>query len=154
MRIHINKGSDVPSRRQISEQIVLSIATAMLKPGDVLPSVRALAMRLGISRNTASAAYKDLVQRLYIERRHGRKMVVRALDALPLAPREDLDDLIDAAIRAARHRGYTLQELRKRVRERLLIEPPDHVLIAEPEAGMRRLLQLEISEALHLTAEA
>jgi len=154
MRFHIDKSSDVPIRSQISEQIVLSIATTMLKPGDVLPSVRELAIRLGISRNTASAAYKDLVQRLYIERRHGRKMVVRALDALPLAPREDLDDLIDAAIRAARHRGYTLQELRKRVRERLLIEPPDHVLIAEPEAGMRRLLQLEISEALHLTAEA
>ncbi len=81
-------------------------------------------------------------------------MVVRALDALPLAPRQDLDDLIDAAIRTARERGFTLQELRKRVRERLLIEPPDHVLIVEPEPGMRRLLQLELAETLPFTVEA
>jgi len=148
MRFHINKSSDVPIRSQISEQIVMSIATSVLKPGDVLPSVRELAIRLGISRNTASAAYQDLVERMYIEGRRGAKMVVRPLDSLPLAPREDLDDLIDATVRAAREHGYSMQELRQRVRERLLMEPPDHVLIVEPETGMRRILLQEILSTL------
>jgi DNA-binding transcriptional regulator YhcF (GntR family) len=154
MRILINKNSDVPIRSQISEQVAMSIATARLKPGAVLPSVRELANRLDISRNTVSAAYQDLVDRMYIERRRGAKMVVRPLDALPLAPREDLDDLIDAAIRTARQHGYTLQELTQRVRERLLIEPPDHVLVVEPEPGMRRLLLQEISAALPRSVSA
>jgi DNA-binding transcriptional regulator YhcF (GntR family) len=154
MRLHINKNSEVPIRSQIAEQIVLSIATATLKPGDVLPSVRELAIRLGISRNTASAAYQDLVDRSYVERRRGAKMVVRALEALPVSPRVDLDDLIDAAIRTARQHGYTLQELRQRVRERLLIQPPDHVLIVEPEPGMQRLLLHEMRETLPFNVDA
>jgi DNA-binding transcriptional regulator YhcF (GntR family) len=154
MRIHIDKSSEIPVRSQISEQIVMSIATSMLKPGAVLPSVRELAIRLKISRNTVSAAYQDLVERLYLERRRGAKMVVRSLDALPLAPRVDLDDLIDAAIRSAYEHGYSLQELEQRVRQRLLVEPPDHVLVVEPEAGMRRLLQREASEAVPFKVDA
>jgi DNA-binding transcriptional regulator YhcF (GntR family) len=154
MRIHIDKSSEVSVRSQISEQIVMSIATSMLKPGAVLPSVRELAIRLKISRNTVSAAYQDLVERSYLERRRGAKMVVRPLDALPLDPRLDLDDLIDAAIRSACEHGYTLQELEQRVRQRLLVEPPDHVLVVEPEAGMRRLLQLEVSESVPFKVDA
>jgi len=70
-------------------------------------------------------------------------------------PIGDLDDLIDDTIRTALERGYTLQELRKRVRERLLIVPPDHVLIIEDEPGMRRLLRQELSDMLPLlTIEA
>ena len=70
-------------------------------------------------------------------------------------PIGDLDDLIDDTIRTALERGYTLQELRKRVRERLLIVPPDHVLIIEDEPGMRRLLRQGLSDMLPLlTIEA
>jgi DNA-binding transcriptional regulator YhcF (GntR family) len=154
MRIHIDKSSEVPVRSQISEQIVMSIATSMLKPGAALPSVRELAIRLKISRNTVSAAYQDLVERSYLERRRGAKMVVRPLDALPFAPRADLDDLIDATVRSALQHGYTLEQLQERVRQRLSEEPPDHVLIVEPEVGMRRILQREIAEKLPFRIDA
>ena len=108
-----------------------------------------MALRHKIHPNTVSEAYKDLVQRHWIKRHRGKKMVVRPFDALD-HPVEDLDDLIDDTIRAALKRGYTLQKLRKRVRERLLIKPPDHVLIVEDEPGMRRLLRWELSEMLPL----
>jgi len=42
MNIRIDKGSDVTVHRQLAEQIVFLIATGKLKPGDALPSVRAM----------------------------------------------------------------------------------------------------------------
>jgi hypothetical protein len=67
---------------------------------------------------------------------------------------EDLDDLIDATIRTARERGYTLQQLRERARARLLAAPSDHVLIVEGDAGMRRLLHDELSRMVPMRVEA
>jgi DNA-binding transcriptional regulator YhcF (GntR family) len=63
MRIRIDRDSEIPIGQQLAEQIVFLIATHALKPGDVLPSVRALGTRQRISPNTVSQAYKDLVQR-------------------------------------------------------------------------------------------
>jgi len=45
MNIRLSKESEVPIRRQLTEQIVFLIATEMLKPGEALPSVRRLARR-------------------------------------------------------------------------------------------------------------
>jgi len=154
MHIRIDKASDVTVCKQLSEQIVFLIATGRLKAGDALPSVRQIALRHKIHANTVSEAYKDLVQRHWLKRHRGKKMVVRPFDELD-HPIGDLDDLIDDTIRTALERGYTLQELRKRVRERLLIVPPDHVRSIEDEPGMRRLLRQELSDMLPLlTIEA
>jgi GntR family transcriptional regulator len=154
MTIRIDKTSDVPIRIQISEQIAMSIVMRVLKPGDTLKSTREVARRLRISRNTVSAAYQDLVRRLYVERHRGGKMIVRVIGKLVPSAKQDLDDVIDSAIQMARERGYTLQQLRGRIRDRLLTQPPDHVLIAEDEPGMRGLLQREISGLLRVAADA
>jgi len=53
----------------------------------------------------------------------------------------------------AREQGYSLQSLRQRVRERLLAEPPDHILVVEADAGLRRLLQAEIRAAINWPVE-
>src|SRR5947207_294241 len=151
MRIHIDKSSAVPVFAQISEQIAMHIATGEIKAGTVLPSYRDLERRLMISRATIGRAYKDLLSRGRIQRHRGAKMVVCPLDWPFDSQRGDLDDLIDATILKARERGYTLQDLRKCLRERLLIEPPDHVLIVEEEQEMRQLLRQELSEMLRFT---
>src|SRR2546426_6402034 len=122
MQILIDKGSEVPVRKQLSEQIVFLIATGALKAGDPLPSVREMARRHEIHANTVSEAYQDLVQRHWLKGHRGKKMVVRPFDDLNRAV-GDLDDVIDDTIRTALERGYTLQQLRKRLRERLLITP-------------------------------
>src|SRR5262245_31490261 len=154
MKIDINKNSEVTICDQLSQQIVFLIATWKLKPGDQLPSVRELALRCKIHSNTVSDAYKDLVQRLWIKRHHGKRMVVREPYEPPDLRSEDLDDLIDAMIRSVRQRGHTMQELRKRVRERLWIAPSDHVLIIEDDPSLRRLLHRELSEILSVPVKA
>ncbi len=142
MEIRINKQSEVPLRQQLAEQIVFLIATEELTAGEPLPSVRALARRLKIHHNTVSEAYQDLVRRNWLVRRRGRRVVVRCPENIPGRRRtQDLDDLINAVIRAAREEGYSLQTLRARVRERLLAQAPDHILVVELEPGLRRIMQ-------------
>ena len=154
MDIRISKESEVPLRQQLAEQIVLLIATEKLKPAEALPSVRELARRLMIHHNTVSQAYQDLVRRNWLVRRRGSHLVVRSPQALGRpAHEQDLDDLINAVIEVAREGGYSLQALRERVRERLLAQPPDHILAVEEEPGLCRLLKEEIRTALHCPVE-
>ena len=154
MDIRIDKKSEIPIRQQLAEHIIYSIATERLKPGEALPSVRELARRLKIHHNTVSQAYKDLVSRTWLVGRRGSRVVVRSSGKLDGQEQgHDLDDLINTTIRVAREQGYSLQELRERVRTRLLAEPPDHVLVVENDPGLRRLLQEEIRAALDRPAE-
>lgn len=44
--------------------------------------------------------------------------------------------------------GYSLQMLRERVRERLLAQPPDHILVVEQEEGLREIIRHEVHEEL------
>jgi DNA-binding transcriptional regulator YhcF (GntR family) len=155
MEIRISKQSGVPVRQQLAEQITFMIATGKVKSGDSLPSVRELARRLKVHHNTVSEAYQDLVRRTWLVRHRGKRLMV--------APREmarraeaalDLDDLINVTIRAAREFGYSLQELRVRVRGRLLAQPPDHILVVEEDRGLREIIAEEIRESLHWPVES
>ena len=141
-------------RQQLAEQIIFSIATERLKPGEALPSVRDLARRLKIHRNTVSQAYRDLKRRAWLAGVRGGRVVVRASGRqVQSADSSDLDDLINATIRLAREQGYTLQALRERVRARLSAQPPDRFLVVEQEPALRALLQQEIREAINKPVE-
>jgi len=154
MDLRISKESEVPLRQQLAEQIVLHIATGKLQAGQALPSVRELARRLKIHHNTVSEAYQDLIRRMWLVGRRGSRVTVRASEGgtYPGAA-SSLDDLINTLIRVAREQGHSLQSLRERVRERLLAAPPDHLLVVEADAGLRRLLQEEIREAINWPVE-
>jgi GntR family transcriptional regulator len=155
MDIRISKQSEVPLRQQLAEQIVFHIATGKLQPGQALPSVRELARRLKIHHNTVSEAYQDLIRRMWLVGRRGSHVTVRALEAsVPSRQACGLDDLINTLIRVAREQGHSLQSLRERVRDRLLAEPPDHILVVDTDAGLRRLLQEEIRAAVKCPVEA
>lgn len=144
MDISINKSSEVPLRQQLAEQIVILIGTEKLKPGALLPSIRDLARRLKIHHNTVSEAYQELERRDWIALRQGKRATVLPREERP----QDLDDLINTVIRLAQDRGYGLQEVARRVRERLESQPPDHLLVVVEEQALGELLAEEIREAL------
>ncbi len=58
--VTIEKGSAVPIYAQLSEQIRLLIRRGALAPGDSMPTVRSLAVELGINANTVARVYRDL----------------------------------------------------------------------------------------------
>ncbi len=116
--------------------------------------MRELARRLKIHHNTVSEAYQDLIQRMWLVGRRGSRVTVRAAHEKARGGAESgLDDLINTLVRVAREQGHSLQSLRERVRERLLAQPPDHILVVEVDAGLRRLLREEIRAAINWPVE-
>jgi GntR family transcriptional regulator len=155
MDIHIDSSSEVPIRRQLAEQVIFLIATDRLKGGELMPSVREVARRLKIHHNTVSEAYQDLVRRSWLARRRGSRLAVVSHEpARTAGSGATLDDLINTTIRVARASGYSMQVLRQRVRERLLAQPPDHVLVVEQDDGLRELIRAELAEALTWPVES
>ena len=68
--------SGVPVYRQLMDQIRYQIAGGLLRPGDELPSIRALSEPLGVNPMTISKAYNILVREGLLERRPGKPLVV------------------------------------------------------------------------------
>ncbi|SDH15081.1 GntR family transcriptional regulator / MocR family aminotransferase [Paraburkholderia steynii] len=65
----LDPASVSPFYRQIYDRFCAAIAGGMLKPGDRIPSARALANELGLSRGTVDTAYSLLTAEGYIEAR-------------------------------------------------------------------------------------
>lgn len=66
MLLRLDFNSDVPIYQQIRNQVVTAIASGDLKPGEKLPTVRALAEEAGINMMTASKAYQLLKAEGYV----------------------------------------------------------------------------------------
>jgi len=101
-----------------------------------------------------SEAYQDLVRRGWLTRRRGSRLLVGASPGAASASPRDVDELINESIRRAKELGYSLQALRERVRERLMEEQPDHLLVVEAEPGLRQIIQSEIRERLRCPVES
>jgi GntR family transcriptional regulator/MocR family aminotransferase len=85
----IDGRSATPLHRQIYNEIRAAVLSGRLAPGARLPSTRALAADLAVSRNTAAGAFDQLLAEGYIEGRRGAgTFVARALpDDLLRVPR-------------------------------------------------------------------
>lgn len=86
---------------QLRNQIVLGIATAEIREGDNLPSVRELAENIGINMHTVNKAYTILKQEGYVklDRRRGAVVAldydkIRAIEMLKLQMRLVLAEAI------------------------------------------------------------
>jgi GntR family transcriptional regulator / MocR family aminotransferase len=67
----LNRLASLPLRMQLYEQLRGAILGGQLPPGERLPSSRALATEMGVSRNTVLTALEQLDAEGYIEGRHG-----------------------------------------------------------------------------------
>ncbi len=90
-----------PAYRSLAEAISRAVDAGELKSGDRLPTHRDLAYRLGISVQTVSRAYEELIGRGIIAGEVGRGTFVRASpgDARPpFLPDSQHDRLVDCSI--------------------------------------------------------
>ncbi|MCC8180451.1 MAG: PLP-dependent aminotransferase family protein [Planctomycetes bacterium] len=81
--IQLDRSSQIGISRQISSHIRLLILHARLVAGDALPSTRALAKELGVSRTTVSEAYEMLWSEGFITSRQGSRYRVEENITLP-----------------------------------------------------------------------
>ena len=78
MLIELDFNSDEALYIQLCDQIIVGIATARIREGDPLPSVRQLAESIGINMHTVNKAYTVLKQEGYVkvDRRKGAVIAV------------------------------------------------------------------------------
>jgi len=69
--IALNPDSEHPLHRQLTEELRRVILTGRLLSGQRLPSTRALAQSLSISRTTVTQSYEQLLSEGYLETRRG-----------------------------------------------------------------------------------
>lgn len=81
MIIKVDFESDTPIYVQLKNLVVEGIATASLKEGDPLPSVRQMASDLGINLHTVNKAYTLLKQDGFISVHRQKGVVINAINA-------------------------------------------------------------------------
>ncbi|MDF2569794.1 MAG: histidine utilization repressor [Sporomusa sp.] len=108
----------VPIYLQVKAYILDKIKTGYYKHGDKLPTERQLSEELGISRNTVSAAYKELLLEGVLEAQQGRGTFVREQATDPMVAGADVAGsrleralkVIDAAMVQVVELGFTVDQ--------------------------------------------
>ena len=113
MNINLNLRSDIPIYIQVTEQVRQQVANGELKPGDQLPTVRALASDLRVNFNTIARAYRLLDEAGVISTQQGRGTYI--LDEASPEITEDLrikslDALARRFLEEASQLGFTREQ--------------------------------------------
>ena len=129
--LDLNRKGGLPIYLQVKRKIEALISSGQWEKGRRLPTERALAAELGVSRNTVSLAYRQLEAEGLITSRQGRgTFVAEADDIVRLEnKRERLARVIDGALEDALSLGANLDEF---------------LAMAERRVGERRRMLSEV----------
>ncbi len=121
MIFQIDFKSGKPVYLQLVDQIRYAAASGALRPGESLPSIRPLAEKLRLNRNTVAKAYAELESQGVIETAQGKGCFVKDNHSpfTKSARHKLLLKDIDAAIVAAHHLQVDQQTFLELVQERL-----------------------------------
>jgi GntR family transcriptional regulator len=119
--ISIDSNSGIPLWLQLRNRLTYLITSGHFRCGDRLPTVRNLAVELGINFNTVSKVYRDIERDGYIVSRQGAGTFVsdeyRHREGAAL---NDTDLLIDEFIRECLELGVPKDDIAGLVIERLM----------------------------------
>lgn len=118
--------SGLPIYTQIVNQVQSQLANGILKPGDQLPTVRALAEELRINFNTVARAYRILDEARIISTQQGRGTYITEIpppETTKKLRNESLSELTQRFINEAIRLGFSEREISQMVRGKLKNEP-------------------------------
>lgn len=147
MNIRLSNNSEIPIGEQLTTQITLGIVSGDLPTGEKIPSTRELARRFQLHANTVGAAYKKLSEKGWIEFKKGSGFYVCDTTRENIGGEFELDLLVAEFFRTAQSRGFSREEIEKYLREYLAAQPPEKILIVEPDEDLRGILIEEIGAA-------
>jgi GntR family transcriptional regulator len=121
MFFSIDEQNGVAIYEQIVRQVKFAVAEKTLRPGQLLPSVRALSLQLAINPNTVARAYQQLQSDGVLEPLRGRGLVVcQGATALCKELRRTLiAERVRSVLTEALHGGLEATEIREIVRKQL-----------------------------------
>lgn len=154
MKISINKESSVPIRDQLIEQLGLQIASGTLKGQEKLPSIRALADRLGIHYSTVTAAYNHLAEVGLLEIRQGSGVRV---SGKPVAenngPKVELEYLFKDFLGKISESGYSRHDLEGCLSKISNRKPVRRILAVDRNRDFHQLLIKELKPNFDVPVE-
>jgi GntR family transcriptional regulator len=101
-----------------------------------------------------SAAYRRLEAAGHVEMRKGAGVFVRPAGASTLESARSLDEMIQVALETARHKGFSVPDIRAAVERWLVAAPPARVVTVDRSPAMAELLAAEVRPAVALSVEA
>jgi GntR family transcriptional regulator len=114
----VSQSDPRPLYLQIKEQLRHRIAVGDLKPGDEIPSIRALAADARVSVITIKRAYLELELEGVIQTRQGRgSFVTEGVRIEDTLKEQELQKHLEAAVRVASLLELTEDELAERLRK-------------------------------------
>jgi GntR family transcriptional regulator len=109
----VNASSGVPLYVQLMEQVKHAVETGALRPGDQLPTIRALAQELVMNSNTVVRAYRELEHEGIVELRHGLGAFISSSVSAKGKVMRQAQNIVESASERLRSLGVTEQEMRR-----------------------------------------
>lgn len=122
LMLHIDFRSGLPIYTQIVNQVQAQVAGGILKPGDQLPTVRALAEELRVNFNTVARAYRILDEARIISTQQGRGTYITEIPPPKVTEKlrkESLLALTQRYINEAMRLEFSQSEISEMVRDQL-----------------------------------
>jgi GntR family transcriptional regulator len=122
LMLHIDFRSGLPIYTQIVNQVQTQVAGGMLKPGDQLPTVRALAEELRVNFNTVARAYRILDEARIISTQQGRGTFITEIPSPNITEklrRESLQALTKRYISEAMRLEFSKEDISEMIRDQL-----------------------------------
>lgn len=122
--LQIDFRSGLPIYTQIVNQVQAQIASGIIKPGDQLPTVRALAEELRVNFNTVARAYRILDEARIISTQQGRGTYITEKpppEVNEKLRRETLEALTHRFLSEAMRLEFSKSEIRQMVSEQLKV---------------------------------
>lgn len=120
IQITIDDDSGIPIWLQLRNRLIYLITSGYYATGDKLPTVREMAVDLGINYNTVSKVYQDIERDGYIVSKRGKgTFVAERGPAEAEAAKSEVDFLADEFIRQCRELGVPRQDIADLVAGRL-----------------------------------
>jgi GntR family transcriptional regulator len=111
MQFCIQPDSEIPVSTQLFDQLSFAITSRRYPAGAQLPSIRQLAQRTGLHRNTISKVYQQLRQAGLVETREGSGVYVKSLPST--VGQTPLQKSLQTMIEQLVNQGFSLAQIRE-----------------------------------------
>jgi len=122
LTLHLDFRSGLPIYTQIVNQLQSQLVNKIIKPGDQLPTVRALAQELRVNFNTVARAYRILDEARIISTQQGRGTYITEIPPPEVSEKlrhESLAALTQRFITETFRLGFSEREVSQMVRDSL-----------------------------------
>lgn len=113
--MNIDPASHVPIYLQIADAVRAAVAAGVYRPGESLPSLRAMAIQVHVNPNTVQRAYDELEREglIYSQRGRGLFVAERGTASAQSRTGDGLRRAFDEAIRAGQIAGMTAEQVQQ-----------------------------------------